>query len=221
MLYCCSVSQQRAGAVAAELMRLFPVLHNCPTTGLFSLQQGAAASLLLASHSHLLSPSPIAQSGAITQRSFPRTRVIPRPLAGGAMAVRDTTIGMATMTSDFSTSPISSTPAENLGRYATPLCGEWSVGAPAAALKSLVPDLSGDHHKGQVKLHMIRCDGVVAGGSAIDASVSVAAIEHGSHPLRVLANELWCILPCLIATTRCDDTVYCGMPSALKHWSRL
>lgn len=148
------VALQCAGAVAAEPMRLFLLLHNIPATGVFSLQRGAAASLLLAAQSHLLSTSPIAQSGAITARSFARTRFSPR-LAGGAVAVRDTTVGMATMTSDLSSLPASSTPAENLGRYATQLCGEWSVEVPAAALKSLVPDLLGDHHKGQVKTHMI------------------------------------------------------------------
>lgn len=51
---------------------------------------------------------------------------------------------------DFSTAATTSTTADALGRYATLLRGDWALGPGSAAIKRLVPDLSGDHYKGQV-----------------------------------------------------------------------
>lgn len=106
-----------------------------------SLKSGKAASLFLATQSWL-SPFPnrnISLFAVLT---------IPRYFCGRGPA---TVVTMTAVNSEGSSSSTLPTPADDLGRYATQLRGEWSMGSPAVALKRLVPDLLGDHHKGQVR----------------------------------------------------------------------
>lgn len=61
-----------------------------------------------------------------------------RIISTSCSTLRSTGVAMAAATS-----------AEELGRYAEKLRGEWSM-EPAVALDRLVPELGGDRHKGQV-----------------------------------------------------------------------